>query len=699
MQSSAVPPPKTTASGAASEARFAAVVARWAPIVPAAGAALLPYVATSRDALRPAGYPLLDLRPYVGLGAPAATESAVFVRCAVMGAVAAVATWALMRAIPRGRFAPNAAAAVLAVSALLFAPAWCGALRFDLGSLGDPSAASASDAGVGGRLRTGLLDFVAAPARAFSPDPRFDVPTGTATAADSDDVVRGAAVHALLFAVGAMLAGRRRAVVALVGGCATSLGLALFVPAYLPGAALFALPALAWYVPSLAFSLTTAGAPVVRCAAFGVALGLLALTNVRADERAPWLARRAPAFRLPPAGTPGPGAFGGELDPVRLALFAADAREATPAVRSQGVMAARRARESLESGAAVAFPERLRALVSTFSADVARAEESSTPRSPRHSELLRTVRRDADVVGALLSGSVVDNYRPLLGALVESSVLPDATELSHLGANDAETRSLVEKVRIHCEALAEIAARAGDLDAALTLRDASDVLAAPGTVGADYLAARRAGSGLLRALAGDFVRAKEDLGAAPPKAAERNAAPGLRKGGLGLTLLALGDETEAFRALAEAWSMLGARYREPGMGLTPDDLDYWVLVEIAAARFQLAGKFDPALAPQALRDFVSAAVPPLGAPVPKLPALVFGAEARLAEGRRDEAVRLLRDARGVGVAALGDRFDGPAGRMAWPRYRRRGLERLRDLLTAPHEAGERAEVEAELALL
>ena len=113
--------------------------------------------------------------------------------------------------------------------------------------------------GTSGRVKAGLRAFAEAPARAYSRDPRLDLPTGIDALGVSSRTTVGGMVLALLVAAGMMLAGIRRTLIAVVGSASTAVLLAVLLPGYLPGAPWLALPVLAWFVPVLAFSLTTAG--------------------------------------------------------------------------------------------------------------------------------------------------------------------------------------------------------------------------------------------------------------------------------------------------------------------------------------------------------------------------------------------------------------------------------------------------------
>jgi hypothetical protein len=291
------------------------------------------------------------------------------------------------------------------------------------------------------------------------------------------------------------------------------------------------------------------------------------------------------------------------------------------------------------------------------------------------------------------------NYRQIVAAMLETTLLPDAAELRDLSPSDSEARGLIERVRLFCDAMAEPAARCGDFATAFQFREAWRDLAAPGAVSAAQLAEFEAATGVLRILADDPARGLEAVRKHLDAANGRGAAPGLRRGSIGLAHVALGDPAAALPWLKECWNMLGAKVRDPYYGLAPDDADYWILTEIAHARFVAASTADPALAPQALRDAEALIAEPLKAPRPVLPAYVLGAAIRISAGKAAEALPLLREARRIDGTDLVDRLDGAGGRIAWPRYRRMGLRLLRDQLTAPADAAERASVAAELEAL
>jgi hypothetical protein len=84
----------------------------------------------------------------------------------------------------------------------------------------------------------------------------------------------------------------------------------------------------------------------------------------------------------------------------------------------------------------------------------------------------------------------------------------------------------------------------------------------------------------------------------------------------------------------------------------------------------------------------------------RVPALAMLGRLALLRGDRARALELLREARALPHDSLDDRSDGPAGRMAQPRYRKLALESLLEALEdVPGAEAERDDVRAELARL
>ena len=650
----------------------------------------------------PEASPALDLRPYLGGEEIPGRPTLAWVFGGLGAAVAFFAFRAIERAILTSGFKRHAPAVALSFAVFLFAPAFGGAFRFDHTSLAHGESRPLIDGtlgGTSGRIVAGLRAFAEAPARAYSRDPRLDLPTGVDALRPSSRTAVGSAVLALLVAAGMMLAGIRRTLIAIVGAALTAVSLAVFLPGYLPGAPWLALPVLAWFVPVLSFSLTTAGAPVVRSVAAGLAVGLCLMALYGAHERAPWLAKRAAALRAIRSDVGGTPSFGLETDPARLVLIAWEGRRLAPGDWSVVGAAGSRARELLDQDAPALASAKLHALLESLPASGALTVPgiAAGSRTPRFAELTKSIGRDLDLVGALISGNVVANYKAIGAVMLESTLLPDAAELRDLAPSDATSRALIERLRVFCDAMAEPSSRAGDFGSCFQYREAWRDLAAPGAVGAVAAAENAIATGVLRVLADEPAVGLEAIRKHLATNSGRGAAPGLRRGVAGLALMALDDPAGALPYLKDCWDLLGGKVRDPHFGLAADDVDYWILVEVALARLKAATTLDPTLVPQARRDVEVLLEHPLQAPKPVLPALVLGGASKLATGKTAEGLDLLRAARRLDGTDIRDRIDGPGGRIAWPRYRKLGLRLLRDALGDPANREEQAAVEADLS--
>ncbi|HYC76685.1 MAG TPA: hypothetical protein VEI02_03555 [Planctomycetota bacterium] len=666
----------------------------------ALGGAALP-LAFEHRAADAFGFPRISLRPY--LGGDRADVPPIpgrgrtpYVACAAVGAAALAAYAAGFLWTRRVGLKAHAPAAAAAVALWLVAPGWASWIRLDVPPPGGAEARDEVDAalgGAGGRVRAGLRAWAEAPSLAYATDPRLDVATGHEGLLPSTRLFAGLAGHALAMGAAMMLAGVRRAAASVAASAAIAVGLAVFTPEYVPGSPRAAVATLAPYVPTLAVALSVAGTPAARAALAGFALGALALASLAARDRAPWLAERAAALRLPRIGVEQRPDLERETDPARLALFALDMPATEPGV----VGAAIRARRLLDAGAPCLAPRRLSALVAGLAIRMPAAGLAPGAQDPKYFAVAEKLERDLADLRALGERPRDAAYRAIVHKLTETSVPVDLAQLRDLSPDDPRTRRLLDAFGRIMEHYAEATATVGDLRESVALREAALDLGLKAGLAVEEEALARTRIGALLVQAGDFERGGAEIRAFAPKADLSHLPDALLKGWAGVASAALGDRKAALAALQETWSDVGGRYRDPAQGLTPDRFDYWYLVEFLHLRLTLARELDPPLAPQAERDFMQAVRSAAAYGVRRLPALLFGAHAAALEGRVDEARDLLREGRRLPFAVPADRAGGALGRMTTPRYRRMALERLRDLLEGPEHAAERADVERELS--
>jgi hypothetical protein len=607
---------------------------------------------------------------------------------------------ALIRLVRRAGLRGHAPAVLLTVAAFLVAPAWRAALRTDVRAYADASAEAEVEAalgGVAGRFRHGLRAFVEAPALAYSSDPRLDFPTGYEGLGSSSRFFKGAAIHALLLGACMMLAGIRRTLVALSLALLAALVPVMFLPSYVPGAPVFAALVMACYLPPLALSLATAGAPAVRAVFSGAALGLMVLAVLSARDRAGALSTRLRALHLPTGATSSFDPWH-EPDPARLVLAALDL---PPIYGLEASAAIEHARRRIDAGAPVLAPRRLGELADRLVSTGRVRGKRTAPGAgtPRYAELFASISKELDHAGALVNDGLHANLREAAASLVQTSLIPDLAELRAASPTDPEGGALVQRFRGLAFSLAEPTARSGDLSTSIALREAGLDFAPSSEATLPETAEERARVAVLRVLDGDYERGRDDLRKMIAATDRGRTTDAIRRGILGIALAETGDEKGAFVEIKEAWRVLGPHWRDVTSTLVPDLIDYWHLAEFATVRVELSRTLDPPLTVQALKDADAIVSGPLKAASPVLPALAIGGRLRALQGRREEALTLLREARRVPDTTLRERSDGAGGRIAWPRFRKLALKALLPLLDRPEDAAEMAEVAAELERL
>jgi hypothetical protein len=547
------------------------------------------------------------------------------------------------------------------------------------------------------KLDTGLLpmgerawfaarDLAAAPVLAFSPNRRFDVPTGYEALVWGWPVIVGIAVHALLLGIGMMIGGVRRGVAAAATAAIGVFCAALLVPGWIPGDRAFALAAMLPHVPLVALVLGAVPQKLAKAVIPGLVLGAAVIAAFLAHDRAPGWTALGAAMDLPRRQVGASGsllAIEAEPDPARLVLFVHQStlRDAYAPIVVDA------ADKRLDAVAPAFFPERLKGSLDKLMNRVGKPR-----RTDELSRLYKKVIDELKIAENLWAQSAEQNLDVVAQSLLQ--LTPEALELAITWKGEPEGRGGAQSYLRMARTVIPVAGRAGYYEYSIPLLEAINDIGPRSNETEATIAFQRVYSG-------DRERGGEELRGLLTKLDAKSPFATLARGVLGIARLEDGDAAGALKELQAAWTKLGLG-GVPGvlMTFTPDQLDYYVVAEILLARYEAAKAVDPGLATQAARDLADLLDPALRFGVRRLPALALMGRLELLRGNRDQALLLLRESRRIPSRSLEDRSDGPIGRVAHPRYRRIALESLLAALRDdPDAAAERAEIEAELRQL
>ncbi len=548
-----------------------------------------------------------------------------------------------------------------------------------------PASGGPPPVALGARVSHAVQDLLAFPVYVLVPWRRYDVPTGFYPLLTSVPLILGGLVHAIVFGAGMMISGIRRgavtAAVIAVGAVAT----AVLVRRQVPGNALTLLPLALYLLPLVGVTLSVLRGRVATSIQQGLLLALILIAVNVAWNRAAYFSSMGAVVDFPrqidPLSRGDVFAPNLEEDPARLVLFAVTAPRTEPYAGA----VIDRALSLLDQGKPALQPQHLR----TLAEDRGRMAGRSVQRSPEFHKLVADVTRDLEIVQRLLADNTRLNFAQAGTALAES--VPRVLDMFYNWGREMETVEKLQQFRRLAESVIPVASRAGYFETSVVLREAMQHLNPPDPEADAVL-------GMHRVFTGDVDGGRAAIAQALTKTKKGTVVAELSRGVFGVTSLRRGDADAAMRDLSQAWNALAAGgVQSVSYNVHSESFDFYVVAEIALARYEAARSVDTALVPQAARDLTELLKSPLSFGVRRVPALGMMGRLNLLQGNREAGLALLREARSLKAESIDDRGDGPRGRLDFPRYRRMVLEWLRDALTDEAERHEKAEVETELA--
>ena len=548
------------------------------------------------------------------------------------------------------------------------------------------------------RIRRALMVLVSAPIYAFESAVRSLMPTGYEVLGGHLPLYAGLAIWGMIAGVCAMTVGLARTAWTLLA-CTSAAGAALLMPHYVPGDRLMALWPLYPAAGLVALFLGVCRGGPMRDVFLGVAVGLFAVAGILSWQRGPGtpvgniLATRTLAFQIPrrevsPDVTmPAPDL---EPDPVRLILAAFDVADRTGNPADPVVFTFADA-TNLDH-----FPdfvidrpglERLRRSLSQVTGAMPLDAKESERQLfeewlPAAEEVVLLLSRetqgpDPDIWYDRVMMQYMEHVPDFMQIVATESRHPRVTQWGH------------RLVRLS-SSLADMAFHLGDVSNLVPVLETSWALTRnPRTAAMLVLGLTDVGR---------FDEARTFLKEARPSVGPSDVLGAVMRGAEARMLHKEGQNREALDAVELAWNGLairgGARGDMVSQVASRQSIEYWLLVELLDLRHHLAREAGDGLEVQAEFDLDNALNAALAFGKRPLPALLFKGLLEARRGQKDAAIRMfqaMRKARPKGVLERDQRI-------ALPRFRRRGLEALLELL--PESAqGEREAIAAELSAL
>lgn len=180
-----------------------------------------------------------------------------------------------------------------------------------------------------------------------------------------------------------------------------------------------------------------------------------------------------------------------------------------------------------------------------------------------------------------------------------------------------------------------------------------------------------------------------------------NALWTVTRGTLGRLLARRGEKRAGLDELHRAWSAFGVGSRggtnQLQFACRPESLDFWLVMELLLARYELVRELEPEFEAQARHDLQKPLDDALSFGVRRLPALMMRGRLYYLTGEAGAARTYLREMRSIRPTRIEERAGGATGRFDLVRWRRLGLQTMLQALGDQPAAEERAEIEAELS--
>lgn len=161
-----------------------------------------------------------------------------------------------------------------------------------------------------------------------------------------------------------------------------------------------------------------------------------------------------------------------------------------------------------------------------------------------------------------------------------------------------------------------------------------------------------------------------------------------------------GSEKEGLASINRAWSDLARGGVERVFdSIRPEGLEFWIVAEVLLVRADLTKRLDKDFFEQAHHDLDSLLQPTLSFGLKRVPALSFRGKLRAIAGELAPARQDLRELLGLEVTDPVEKSTGQRGRLDFPRWRRLGLETLKEVGEGQLQEPELERIRVQLAAL